>query len=76
MQQRIPAEGHVGVFLIEFSLIFLITVAGLALLGWHFAGTNFFSDRNYLFVGLAIAVILALGRLVLYNERKMGRAFF
>ena len=79
MQREAPMEGRIGVFLIEFGLIFVLTAIGLAFLAWRiklYSGTDMFSDRNYLLAGVAITIAVAVIRLVSFNERKTGRAFF
>lgn len=79
MQREAPVEGRIGVFLIEFVLIFVLTVIGIGFLAWRikrYSGTDMFSDRNYLFAGVAIAIAVAVIRLISFNERETGRAFF
>lgn len=66
-------------FLIEFVIVFLVSAAGLAFLAWRmnrYTGKDVFSDRNYLITGIAVAVVVAIIRLISFNERKVGQAFF
>ena len=79
MQREAPVEGRIGVFLIEFGLVFVLTAVGFAFLAWRikqYSGTDIFSSRNYLLAGVAVTIAVAVIRLMAFNERKTGRAFF
>jgi hypothetical protein len=74
-----PTEFRVGIFLIEFALIFGFSLLSLALIGWRIrrlTGYDAFSNRYYLYAGAAVAVVVAFIRVIISNEKDLGRAFF
>lgn len=71
-------EIRMGWFLIEVGIIFLFTVLSMYFFAWRikrYTGTDIFANRTYLYIGSwVVALIIAIGKTVWYNEGKFGRA--
>jgi len=69
---------RVILFLVEFGVIFGLTLLSMFLLRWRiqrYSGSDIFSNKKYLYVALGISVVVAFVRVILFNEEKKGRAF-
>lgn len=72
---RMPTkESRVGVFFFEVGIVFVLTLAVMGLYAWRLGG-GMFSNQNYLYAAIAVAIIVAVFRVMMYNERKTGRSF-
>ncbi len=72
---RMPTtESRTGVFFLEVGIVFVITLAVMALYAWRLGG-GMFSNQNYLYAAIAVAVVVAVVRVMMFNERKTGRSF-
>jgi hypothetical protein len=67
-------ESRTGVFFLEVGIVFVITLAVMALYAWRLGG-GMFSNQNYLYAAIAVAVVVAVVRVMMFNERKTGRSF-
>jgi hypothetical protein len=71
-------DERIFIFLLEFALIFGFSLLSMSFIGWrirNYTGFDAFSNRNYLYAGAAVAVVIAFFRVIIINEEKMGRAF-